>query len=102
MLISVNIYCSNYTVMLSLVSRVVSDQLLYLWSSADKPPIFFVCPYKVFHSFKVDLCILVLAQMQLTCGLCLDCLPKYGSQQHKELDNNLIVVYFHRKLGLDH
>ena len=39
--------------------------------------------------------------MQLTCGLCRDRLPKYGSQ-HEELDNNLIVVYFHRKLGLDH
>ena len=40
MLISVKIYRSNYTVMLSFVSRVVSDQLLYLWSSADRPQIF--------------------------------------------------------------
>lgn len=40
MLISVKIYRSNYTVMLSFVSRIVSLQLLYLRSSADRPQIF--------------------------------------------------------------
>lgn len=38
--ISVKMYRSNYTVMLSFVSRVVSDQLLYLRNSADRPQIF--------------------------------------------------------------
>ena len=40
MRISVKMYRSNYTVMLSFVSRVVSDQLLYLRNSADRPQIF--------------------------------------------------------------
>lgn len=53
-------------------------------------------------TFKVDLGILVLAQMHLTCGLCLDRLPKYSNQQQEELENLLVVVYFHRELGLDH